>query len=80
MSFTAFDPHAEFTHTPTATPPTSALSASRTASALTNFQTRLASALTHTDQHVADHLTHIHRFIADQHHIDADLHHSLGGR
>ena len=79
MSFTSFHPDARFTHKPAAPLPTPGLSASHTAQALTQFQSRLGSALTHTDDSVANHLTQLHRFISDQTHVDADTSQSLGG-
>ena len=79
MSFTSFPPDAHFTHEPAAPLPTPGLSASHTAQALTQFQSRLGSALTHTDDSVADHLTQLHRFISDQTRIDANTSQSLGG-
>ena len=78
MSFTSFHPDARFTHEPAAPLPTPGLSASHTAQALIQFQSRLESALSHTDDSVADHLTQLHRFISDQTHVDADTSQSLG--
>ena len=80
MSFTSFHPDAHFTHEPATPLPTPGLSASHTAQALTQFQSRLGSALTHTDDSVADHLTQLHRFMSDQTRIDANTSQSLGGR